>query len=253
MERVDHIHVGQVRRSRLIGQIHRMLERQIPDGERLILGISRAPAALVLVIELAQARRHLARARAGRGNDTDGARRLDIIVLSVAFVRDDQADIRRIVLDHIVLVHGHAHIAQLLFKQIRRVLAAVLRDDHAADIQPDGAEGVDQAHDVEVVGDAEVPPALVHLDVRGVDGDNDLCLLFQLQKHPHLAVGQKARQYPRGVVVVEKLAAKLQIELAAERLDTLENPLGLQLQIFFVVKSLSYHTLSSLVLFLKSI
>ena len=40
MERVDHVHVREVGSGRLVGQVHRMLQRQIPDGERLKLGIA---------------------------------------------------------------------------------------------------------------------------------------------------------------------------------------------------------------------
>ena len=47
-------------RRGLVGKVHRMLERQIPDREGLIFRIARAVAAAMLVIELAQARRHFA-------------------------------------------------------------------------------------------------------------------------------------------------------------------------------------------------
>ena len=67
---------------------------------------------------------------------------------------------------------------QLVLEQLRRMLSAVLGDDDAADIQPDGAEGVDQAHDVHVIGDAEIAAALVELDMLGADGNDDLCLVL---------------------------------------------------------------------------
>ena len=63
MEGVDHIHVGQIGRRGFIGQIDRVLERQVPDREGLVFGVARANAAPVLVIELAQAGGHFAAAR----------------------------------------------------------------------------------------------------------------------------------------------------------------------------------------------
>ena len=53
MEGVDHIHIVQIGRGGLVGQIDRVLQRQIPDGEGLILGVTRTDAPLVFVIQLA--------------------------------------------------------------------------------------------------------------------------------------------------------------------------------------------------------
>ena len=52
MEGVYHVHVVQVGGGSLIGQVYRMLERQVPHREGLKLGIACADATLVLVIEL---------------------------------------------------------------------------------------------------------------------------------------------------------------------------------------------------------
>ena len=84
----------------------------------------------------------------------------------------------REVCDGVVLVDADAEVFQLVLEQLRRMLPAVLGDDDAADIQPDGAEGVDQAHDVHVIGDAEIAAALVELDMLGADGNDDLCLVL---------------------------------------------------------------------------
>ena len=62
-------------------------------------------------------------------------------------------------------------------------------------------------------------------------------MVFQLQKHPQLAVGLKAGKYPGCVIVVIELAAKLQIELAAELIDALADALRLEPDILVVVKA----------------
>ena len=74
-----------------------------------------------------------------------------------------------------------------------------------------------------------------------VDGNDDLRLLLELQQHLHLAVRLEAGQDARGVIVVKKLAAEFQIELAAEMRDALQDPFGLQLQILLIVKS-NFHS-----------
>ena len=120
-------------------------------------------------------------------------------------------------------------------------LAAVVRDDDAADVQADAAEGVDQAQGVVLVGDAEVAAALRALDIIRGDGDDDLRLVLHLEQHLHLAVRLEAGEHARGVVVVEQLAAEFQIQLAAEFADAVPDVLGLELHIFLIVKADPVH------------
>ena len=60
MEWVDHVDVIEVCGSRLIGQVDRMLQRQVPDREGLKLGIAGLDAPFVLMIKLGKAGGHLA-------------------------------------------------------------------------------------------------------------------------------------------------------------------------------------------------
>ena len=57
------------------------------------------------------------------------------------------------------------------------------------------------------------------------DDDDDLGLLLELQQHLQLGVRLKARQHAGGVVVVEQLAAKLEVELVVELCDALPDVL----------------------------
>ena len=91
MERVDHVHVVQVGGGGLVGQIDRVLQGNVPDGEGLKLGVARAYAVFVLVVELGEARRHLAAAGTRRGDDDERVRRLDILVAAKALVAHDVA------------------------------------------------------------------------------------------------------------------------------------------------------------------
>ena len=57
-------------------------------------------------------------------------------------------------------------------------LTAVVRQNDAADVEADAAEGVDKAEGIVVVGDAEVAAALAAFNVVGGDGDDDLGLVL---------------------------------------------------------------------------
>ena len=78
---------------------------------------------------------------------------------------------------------------------------------------PQSAQVVDQLQGVDVVGDAEVGPDLLPLDVAGVDAEQDVGLVLELLEQPHLDVGVEAGQDAGGVIVEEQLAAELQVEL----------------------------------------
>ena len=253
MEGVDHVHVVEVGRRRLVGEIHRVLEGEVPDGERLVLGIARADAALILMVELAQAGRHLAAAGAGGGDDDDGAARLDKVVLTEPVVGDDVRDVRGVARDGVVAVTLHAERRQAVDERVGGRLPGVLRDDDRADIKAEPAEHVDQAQHVVIIADAEVAAHFVLLDIPRADGHHDLHVVFHRGEHADLAVGLEPRQHARGVVVVKELAAELQIELAAELAHALPDVLCLQLQIFIIVETDLHDCFPPLVQNLKNI
>ena len=246
MEWVDHIHVVQVRGRRLVGEVDRVLERQVPDREGFKLRVARLDPALVLVVELGKAGRHLAAAGSRSGHDDQRARRFDIVVAAVALVADDELEVRRVVGDAVMAVDLQAHRGHALFKHDGRGLLRVLGQDDRADIQAETAEHVDQAHDVRVIGDAQIAAAFVLFDVVGADSDDDLRLLLELKEHLDLVVRLKARQHARSVVVVKELAAEFQIELAAELFDPLTDVLRLQPDVLLAVKTDCPHWLSPL-------
>ena len=119
--------------------------------------------------------------------------------------------------------------------------SAEVRDDDAAEIQPDVAEGVDEAQGVLVIGDAEVAAVLAALDIVGRDGDDYLRLVLHFQQHTHLAVRMKARQHAGSMIIVKELSAELKIQLPAEFRDPVADVLRLQLHIFVIIKANCTH------------
>ena len=139
--------------------------------------------------------------------------------------------------DGVVEVHLHPQVLQAALEGVRRGLGGVLGDGHAAHKQTLAPEGIDEPQHVLIVGDAQVAPDLVLLDVGGVDGHHDLHAVLQLLQHAQLAVRLKAGEHPGGVVVIKELAAELQVQLAAELGNTLPDVGGLGVQITLIVKS----------------
>ena len=90
--------------SGLVGQVDRVFEGNVPDGERFKLGVTGLDASLVLVVQLGQTGGHFAAAGAGGRDDHQRALGLDVLVLAVALVADDAG--------HIVGVAGDLVVAE---------------------------------------------------------------------------------------------------------------------------------------------
>ena len=97
------------------------------------------------------------------------------------------------------------------------------RDDNIAHVQPVFAEHIDVTEDVVFVGDSQVFTHLAALEIQGVDGDDNFGLVSKLCKHDNLVIRGESGKNARGVHVVNKLAAKLQVQGPTELLATLRN------------------------------
>ena len=214
-----------------------MLQRNIPDGEGLKFGIAGLDAPQVVVIKLGQTGRHLAASGSGCGDDHQRSGGLNIVVAAVAVLADDQRDVGRVALDGVVDVDGDVLLLQLRLELICAVLAGVMGDDHAAYVQASLLELLSQTEDILIVGDAQIAPDLVLLDVRGTDDDDNLRVIGELHQHAKLGIRRKARQDSGGVKIIKQFAAKLQIELVSELTDALLDVLGLHFYVFFIVKT----------------
>ena len=237
VEGVDHVDVAQVRGGGLVGDVDGVLEGEVPDGEGFKLGVAGLDAAAVLLVELGEAGGHLAAARAGGGDENEGARGLDVIVAAEPVLGDDMLDVGGIALNGIVVVGADALGVEPLLEGDGGGLGGPAGQDHGADVEPDAAEGVDEAEGVLVVGDAQVAADLAGLDIVGVDRDEDFLVGLHLQEHLDLAVRLEPGEHAARVKIVEQLAAQLQVELAAELVDAAHNTLRLHLRILLVVKT----------------
>ena len=238
VEGVDHVDVVEVGGGGLVGDVDRVVQRQVPDREGLELRVARGDAPLVVVVDLGQAGGHLAAARAGGGDDHQVPPGLDVLVAPVALGRDDAGDVTGVAGDGEVTVDGDAQRLELALEVLGlAVVISPLGHDDAAHVETVAAEGVDVTQQVVLVGDAQVRADLVAGEVLGVDRHDDLDLVGQLGEHDDLVVRGEARQHARGVHVVNELAAELQIELAAELGAALRDVAGLHPQVLVAVES----------------
>ena len=109
----------------------------------------------------------------------------------------------RVARNCVVNVNRDAELLQSLFKGICAVLAGILGNYYASDVEAASAELVDQTEYITVVGDAEVTADFVFLNIGCGNCHNNLGLIGKLHQHPQLTVGLKTRKHPGGMVVVK--------------------------------------------------
>ena len=244
VEGVDHIDVVEVGRGGLVGDVDRVVQGQVPDGEGLELGVAAGAPAGVVVVHLRQAGGHLAAARPRGGDDDEVPGGLDVLVAPVALRRDDAGDVAGVAGDREVAVDPDAQALELVLEGPGpRIVVGPAGDDDAAHVQPVVAEGVDVPQHLVLVAGAQVGADLVAGQVPGGDGHDDLDLVRQGGQHDDLVVGGEAGEDPGGVHVVDELAAELQVELAAELSAALGDPLGLHAQVLVTIESNAHEPL----------
>ena len=66
-------------------------------------------------------------------------------------------------------VNADSHVLQLALEQVSRRLSAVLGDDYASHVKSLVGKCLNEPEHVHVVGDAQIAPDLVLLDVAGAE------------------------------------------------------------------------------------
>ena len=88
--------------------------------------------------------------------------------------------------------------------------------NNASDVKANCTECINKSHYVKIVGDTKIASNLVLFNICGIYGNNYLSLVTKLEKHLQFTVRRKTGKHTRRMKVVEKLAAKLKIKLAAK-------------------------------------
>ena len=245
VEGVYHIHIVEVGRSSLIGDIDRVLQREAPYGEGLELGITGLDAAFMLVVELAQTYSHLAASGAGSGDNHQRTRSLDIVVVPEALVGGNKPHIGRIALDGVMIVSGNAHAFEARAIGVGAHLSVVVRDYDGTNQEPAFLEFLAQTEHVHVVGYPEVITNFVFLYIKRADYNDNLGAVAQLTEHSQLDIRFEPGQHAAGMMVVEELSSEFKIEFVAELSNALLYMFGLNLKIFIVVESVYHNGLQS--------
>ena len=112
-----------------------------------------------------------------------------------------------------------------------------MSDDQTADVDPSVGEHVHEPENLRIVSDAEILAYLLLDDILSIDHNYGLSVLTELHQHPDLTVRHESGKNTGCVIIIEKLAPELKIELTTEFLDALSNVLGLGLKVHVVVES----------------
>ena len=231
MEVVDHVDVFYVRGGRLVSDVHRVFQRQIPHGESFELGVARLNSPLIFVIKLAQTGCKLSAVRPRRVDDDERPRRFYVSVFAVALVADYGVNVGRIAFGERVSVHFYAAVFKFCLVNNRLRLFLEFGDDDAVHHDAHVAHNVDKTHDFGAVGYAVVGADFVAFDVVGGNGENDFRFVLELLKKFYLRVAVEAGKHPRRVQVVKQLATEFEVKLAARHIYAFQNVLVLLLHV----------------------
>ena len=198
----------------------------------------------MLMIKLGKAGSHLSASRARSRHYDQRLARLNILIMSVTFLADYQRNVVRVSRNQIMTVHLYAHLLQAALEHLRAVLPCEMGNTYASHIEILGLKHRLQAQQIGIIGNSQISPHLVLLNVLRADHNHNLHLIGQLHEHPQLAVRLKARQYSGSMIIIVKLPAEFQVKFIVKLADALPDMLRLHLQIFFVVKSFIHSILS---------
>ena len=225
MERVDHVHIVQIGCGSLVGDVHRMLQGQVPYREGLELGVTSTDATLVFIVELRETSSHLTASRTRSRYNHQWTRSLHVVVLAKALVAGDELHIVGIAIDGVVEVRLDTLALQAMTELISSMLSVVVGNHYRAYEEVATHELITQTKHILVVGDAQVSTYLVLLDILSADHNENLDAVAQLTKHAELGVGLETRQHARCMVIIEQLTTQLHIQFSVELGDALADML----------------------------
>ena len=208
---VNLVVVADIGRGGLVGDVHRMVDRQVPDRERLELGIAGLATLAELVIDLGKTGGELSASRArSRDDDNLGIGR-DVGVGAVALVADDHVNIVRVAHYGTVEVDLDSAPCEHVGEVVGASLSVVPGDYDLVGLDAPGCEVIDHLEDVRVVRDSEIRSHLAVLDVSGMDADDDVQILLEGLEDLHLVIGVEPRKNPGCMVVEKKLSAAFDV------------------------------------------
>ena len=197
-----------------------MLERKIPYRKCLKLRVSRPHPSFILVIKLRQTGRHFAASRSGCRYNYKRTGGLYIFVSSVTLVAYDMLYVGWISLDGVMIVRRHIYCGKPSFKQINVKLTGILGNNNTSHIKPHVFECSYKPKHFFVIGNTDIPTHFVFFYVYCRHGNDYLGFIGKLTEHFDFTVGAESRKYTGSMMIVEKLSAKLKIQLVVKSVYT---------------------------------
>ncbi len=130
---VHHVDILQIDCCGFIGNVQRVLQRNIPDRESLEFRIAGHAPLTAFVVQLVQAGSQLAAAGTRSGNDDNRLGRRNISVLAEALFADDLFDIGRITFDGAMGIDFDVAFFEFVDEHFSGRLSVIARDDDTVD------------------------------------------------------------------------------------------------------------------------
>ena len=134
-------------------------------------------------------------------------------------------------------VNTDSKLFQMLSEGVGALLAGILGNTYASNIKSPGCKFINEAENVNIVGNAKISANFIFVNVVCADHNHNFRLIGKLHQHTEFAVRFKARKNSGGMVIVKKLSAEFQVKFVAKLADTFPDMFGLHFQVFCVVKS----------------
>ncbi len=168
------------------------------------------------MIELGEGGGAFAGAGTWGGNNDERFGGFNVRVGAITFIRNDGVYVGRIALSEGVNIGGNIIIFKAFNEFFDFFLAVVKSNDDVIDSNITAAEELDKADNFGFVRDDAVGADFGFFDIAGVNTENNFHVFFEFLDEADFKVRFEAWQDASGVVIVDKFAAKFDIEFVEE-------------------------------------
>src|SRR5690554_5380031 len=195
LEVVDLIHIADIGCCRLVGHIHRVIDRKVPNRKGLEFSISTLETVPIIVIQLTETGGKFSTPWSRRGNNNHGMLSLYVGVRSISFITDIRIDVGWIPIGRLMRIDLDLASREPIHELDCCRLPIEPRYHHTGHLEIPVCKIVDHLEDVGIVGDAEITSDLPSLDIVGINAHNHIYLVLKRLEHPHLHIRIEAGKY----------------------------------------------------------
>ena len=206
-----------------------MLQRNVPDRESLILCISCLNSSFIVMIKLGEAGCHLSASRSGCRDNYQRSGRLNILVLSVAFITHNERNVGRIAFYCIMQINLYILLFKLFLECNCSNLSSIMSQYHTSHIKTAAFKFLHQSLHIFIICDSKISAYLILFNIGSIYDDYNLRSVRKLHQHAELTVRLKARQHPRCMKIIKQLTSEFKIQFVPKFTNSFLDMLRLHL------------------------